>query len=94
MAAIAEREDGVLVEILVTPRASRSRIEGPHGERIKVAVTAPPSEGAANTAVAELFAAALALRRGAVDVIRGHNSRRKTLRIAGVARARVEEAIE
>ena len=88
---IAETGGDVLVDILVAPRASRSRIGPVHGDRIKVAVTAPPVDGAANAAVTELFARALGLRRGDVEVIRGHGSRRKTLRLAGVPRARVEE---
>jgi len=82
--------DAVDVDVLVQPRASRPRIGPVHGDRIKVAVTAPPVDGAANQAVVELFAEALRRPRSAVEVVSGQASRRKTVRIRGVATAAVE----
>jgi uncharacterized protein len=93
MAAIEERADGLLVHILVTPRASRARIGAIHGDRLKVAVTAPPVDGAANAAVIELFASALGCRRGDVEVVQGPTSRRKTLRLANATRAALDEVL-
>ena len=55
-----------------------------HDGRLKIAVTAPPVDGEANAAVIELLAKPLGIARGAVEVIAGASSRRKTLRIAGV----------
>jgi uncharacterized protein (TIGR00251 family) len=81
------------VDILVQPRASRERIGPRHDGRIKVAVTAPPVDGEANTAVIELIADALSLSKHAVEVIAGQSSRRKTLRITGATLAQLEELI-
>jgi uncharacterized protein (TIGR00251 family) len=91
MIELREDSAGVSVDILVQPRASRARIGPIHGDRVKVAVTAPPVDGAANKAVIALFAKALGCARGDVEVIRGHSSRRKTVRIRGIGRAAIEE---
>lgn len=93
MPAIRSESDGVTIDILVQPRASRAKIGPMHDDRIKISVTAPPVEGAANQAVVELIARRLKRPRRAVVVIRGESSRRKTVRVSGVTLAAVEEAL-
>lgn len=93
MPAIRAEADGVCIDILVQPRASRAKIGPMHDGRIKIAVTAPPVEGAANKAVVDLLARRLKRPRRDVTVIRGVGSRRKTVRVAGVDPATVEEAL-
>lgn len=83
----------VLVDVLVQPRASRAKIGPIHGDRIKVAVTSPPVDGAANKAVCDLFAKQLKLARSDVEVVAGETSRRKRLRLRGVTPAQVQELL-
>lgn len=85
---------GVEIEVAVQPRASRTRILGEHGGRLKVALAAPPVEGEANRELVELLAGALGVRRAEVSILRGAAGRRKTVRIAGAAAAAVEAALE
>ena len=85
--------DGVAIDVLVTPRASRARFGPRHGDRIKLAVTAPPVDGEANAAVVELIAKALGVGRAAVAVTAGHSSRRKTVAVRGIDAARVTAAV-
>lgn len=80
----------LLLDVLVQPRASRLKIGPRHDGRLKVAVTAPPVDGAANVAVVEAIANALGVARGAVVVVTGASSRRKTLQITGVTAAQLE----
>jgi uncharacterized protein (TIGR00251 family) len=89
------REDatGITFDVLVQPRASRARIGPVHGDRLKIAVTAPPVDGEANAAVIELLARSLGVSRSAVDVVAGAASRRKTIHVAGVDRGRLEAAV-
>jgi uncharacterized protein len=89
------REDaaGVSIEILVTPRASRTALGPIHDGRLKLAVTAAPVDGGANAAVIDALAEAFGVPRGDVEVIRGASSRRKTVRIAGVTCALVEQVV-
>jgi len=87
---ITEHAGTVTIDILVQPRASRARIGPVHDGRLKVAVTSPPVDGEANAAVVELLAKTLGIARGAVEVVAGASSRRKTVRITGVTRAAIE----
>jgi len=87
---VKERDGSVTFDVLVQPRASRAKLGPVHDGRLKVAVTAPPVDGEANAAVIEVLAKALGVAKGAVEVIAGASSRRKTVRIAGVTRAAVE----
>ena len=87
---IKEQDGGVVIDVLVQPRASRAKVGPVHDGRIKVAVTAPPVDGEANAAVIELLAKQLGVARNAITVIAGASSRRKTVRIAGVARSQIE----
>lgn len=82
--------DVVLLDVLVAPRASRERVGPRHGDRLKVAVNAPPVDGEANAAVVALVARALGVPRSAVEVTAGETSRRKTLRITGASPAALE----
>jgi uncharacterized protein (TIGR00251 family) len=87
---VTEDRDGVRFDVLVAPRASRAKLGPVHDGRLKVAVTAPPVDGEANAAVIELIANALGVTRGAVSVVAGASSRRKTIRVIGVAREVIE----
>jgi uncharacterized protein (TIGR00251 family) len=80
----------VTFDVLVQPRASRAKIGPRHDGRIKIAVTAPPVDGEANSAVIELVAEALGVPKRAVEVIAGATSRRKTLRVTGATAAQLE----
>ena len=86
---VVEADGAVTFDVLVQPRASRARVGPVHDGRLKLAVTAPPVDGEANAAVIELVARALGVARGAVAVVTGASSRRKTLRVAGVTAAQV-----
>ena len=92
MPPLAVREDasGVCFDVLVTPRASRDRVGPVVGDRLKVAVTAPPVEGEANAAVIASLARALGVPRARVTILRGDGSRRKTVRVDGITRAQLE----
>lgn len=74
---------GLSLEVLVQPRASRTRVLGEHGGRLKIALAAPPVEGEANRALVEFLAEALGVRQGDVSLLRGEGGRRKTVRVAG-----------
>ncbi|HLK91594.1 MAG TPA: DUF167 domain-containing protein [Polyangia bacterium] len=71
------------LDILVVTRASRTAVGPMVGDRLRVAVTAPPVDGAANAAVVEALAEAYGVRRADVAIVRGERGRRKTVRIAG-----------
>jgi uncharacterized protein (TIGR00251 family) len=90
---LREAPGGVVLEVLVQPRASRTRVVGVHDGRLKVQLAAPPVDGEANAALVEFLAEALSARRSDVSIERGDTGRRKTVRVSGVAAAAVRAAL-
>lgn len=86
-AFLKAREDGVLLAVKLQPRASKNEIVGAIGNELKVKVTAPPVESAANEALAQLLARALDCPPGAVQLVHGHTSRHKQVFVRGVSPA-------
>jgi uncharacterized protein len=82
------------VQVRVAPRASRSRIAGVMGERLKIQVTAPPVEGQANLEVARLLAKSAGLPARNATVSAGAASRSKTIRLACDDPASVADRLE
>ena len=75
---------GAVLEVLVQPRASRTRAVGEHDGRLKVQLAAPPVDGEANAALVSFLADALGVRKADVAIVRGETGRRKTVQVAGV----------
>ena len=90
---LREVPDAVVLEVLVQPRASRTRPVGEHGGRLKIQLAAPPVDGEANRALVEFLADTLGVRKGDVSIERGETGRRKTIRVAGVDAAAVRAAL-
>ncbi|MBL9134263.1 MAG: DUF167 domain-containing protein [Verrucomicrobiales bacterium] len=86
--------NGTLVRLKVQPRASRNEVGPPNGEELKIRVTAPPVDSAANQAVCELLADTLGCRRGAVQLVRGASSRHKNVEINGLIPDEVLKRLE
>ncbi len=84
---LREEAGGVALEVLVQPRASRTRVVGEHDGRLKVQLAAPPVDGEANQALVAFLADALGVRKGDVTIQRGESGRRKTVRVAGASSA-------
>ena len=81
---IRESADGLLLDIKAVPGARQDQIVGPLGRRLKVRVSAPPEDGKANKAICSLIAEAAGVKPSRVEVVSGHASPIKTLRIIGV----------
>lgn len=71
-----------VLDVLVQPRAARTELAGLHDGRLKLRLTAPLVDGAANAALVAFLADRLGLPRGAIDVASGQTGRRKSIRIA------------
>jgi uncharacterized protein len=81
---INEKDGAVTVDIAVKPRSSREGVGPIQGDRLCVAVNAPPVDGKANEAVVRVLAETFRVPRSAVTIVRGETGRKKTVRIAGV----------
>lgn len=84
---------GVLLPVRVQPRASRNQVVGADGEALKVRLTAPPVDGAANQALVKFLAKALGVSKGRLSLVSGQKSRHKLLRVEGLDPSQVAERL-
>jgi uncharacterized protein (TIGR00251 family) len=75
--------NGIRLAVRLQPRASRNQVVGLMGDRLKVALTAPPVEGAANAACQAFLAELFKVSKGSVRLIQGDKSRDKLWEIEG-----------
>ena len=76
--------DGVLLSVKLQPRASANEIGDALGSELRIKVTAPPVDAAANEALVKLLAQQLDCPRNRVELVRGHTSRHKTIKLHGL----------
>jgi hypothetical protein len=81
----------VRFDVRVRPRASRSEIVGEYGDALKVRVSAPPVNGAANEALVDLLAKELGVARRDVRIVTGASSRTKTVEVAGANESAIHD---
>lgn len=86
---IHELAGHVLIDVVVSPRASRTRVLDVHDGRLKIQLAAPPVDGQANDALVRFIAAELEVARAQVEIVGGATSKRKTVRVSGVPAQRV-----
>jgi len=86
---IRESSDGVLLKVWVQPRASRNQISGLYGDCLKIKLTAPPVEGAANKECVTFLAKQLGVSRNSVRIESGQTGRKKIIRIEGTSKDRI-----
>jgi uncharacterized protein (TIGR00251 family) len=90
---LSARTGGVLLSVKLQPRAAVNEIGSPLGDELKIKVTAPPVDAAANEALVELLAEKLDCARNRVELIRGHTSRLKTIMLHGFKPADVYQKL-
>ena len=79
------------MSVKLQPRASATEIGELLGGELRIKVTAPPVDAAANEALIELLAEKLDCARNRIELIRGHKSRHKVLKLHGFT---PEEALQ
>jgi len=80
MEALEKRDEGAWLRVRVQPKASRNSIHVT-GDRVRIALTAPPVDGAANEALVDFVAKTLGVARRCVTLVQGEKSRDKVVRI-------------
>jgi uncharacterized protein len=93
MIAIREGKNEITFSVRVHPRAKKDAITGVIGDALKLALTSPPVDGKANEACIAFFAKFFAVPRSSVTIAAGQTSRNKILRVAGLSKARIQEAL-
>lgn len=83
MKAITKTKDGVLLDIEVSPKSDKFRISGYNEWRkaLEVKIKAVPQKGRANKELINEFSK---ITKSPVEILSGHKSHHKTLKIYGL----------
>jgi uncharacterized protein (TIGR00251 family) len=84
-AFLRAESDGVMLSVKLQPRASTNEIGEPLGSELRIKVTAPPVDSAANEALIRLLAQTLDCPRNRIELVRGKTSRHKVLKLHGIS---------
>ena len=84
---------GTLLSLHVQPRSSRNQIVGLFGDSLKVKLTSPPVDGAANKCCTEYLAKLLGLAKSQVQLVAGQKARQKRFLLCGLTPSDVEAII-
>jgi uncharacterized protein len=80
---------GVGLSIKVQVRAKKTALIGQHAGMLKIALKAPPVDGAANEELIRFLSQEFGCARSKIEIIKGELSREKVVRIYGVTVAQV-----
>ena len=78
---IQEKPDGLVFKIRVQPRSSRNQVVGVYGDALKINLTAPPVDNAANKACGVFLASLLSVAKSSVEILSGHTGRNKQVMV-------------
>jgi hypothetical protein len=83
-AYLSVQPDSTILALKIQTRASRNAIAGPIGNELRVTLTAPPVDNAANDELVRFLAEQLKCSRSQIEITRGRTSRHKLVRVVGV----------
>ena len=90
---IKEDKDGLTIAVRVVPRSSRSEIVGEIEGAVKVRLSSPPVDGAANAELIRLISKKLGVAKSAVSIVSGETSKTKRLRVIGVSAQKLQDVL-
>ena len=77
-------KSGIQFSAAIQPRASRNQILGIHNHCLKIKLTSPPVDGAANQACIKFLAKAFGISPSRIAIVKGETSRNKTIQFEGM----------
>jgi uncharacterized protein (TIGR00251 family) len=86
-------EQSATLSVRIQPRASNNDVTVMEDGKLKIRLTAPPVDGAANEALVKFLADKLDLSRSQVEIVSGHTGREKIIRITGMAESDVRRVL-
>jgi len=90
---INETKEGIVFNVRVIPRSSKSAIVGIQGDALKLRITAPPVEGKANEECIRFLSGLFGVARKQIVITGGASSKNKRIAIMGIAKSDIESVI-
>lgn len=76
-----ETKDGVILNLKISPNASKNEIIKTDDGLLKIKITAQPVDGKANKALIEFLSKSLKVPKTSIEILKGHTGKEKTLLI-------------
>lgn len=89
----ADLNDSITFTIRVVPRASKSEIVGEVDGSLKVRISAPPVDGAANEEVIKVLAQVFGVAKSNVSIVSGKTSKTKRVRVVGATPEQLRQLV-
>jgi hypothetical protein len=86
--------DGIVLNLHIQPRASKNEVCGAQGDALKIRLTSPPVDGAANKLCREFLADLFQVPKSAVEIISGETSRHKRVKITAGDTDRLQQIVD
>ena len=93
MGAIASHARGATIALQVQPRGTKTEIIDSTENYVRMRVTAPPVEGAANAAIVTWLSKQLKVPKMRVEILSGNSGRRKVVLVTDVTVKELETAL-
>lgn len=93
MIEVKETADGVTFAVRVLPRSSRNEIVGEAEGVLKIKLTAPPVEGAANKALVEFLSSKFKVAKSRISIVTGQSGRSKVVAVEGINKTELLSSI-
>ena len=87
-------KNGIRFSAIIQPRSSKNEVTGIFHNALKIRLTAPPVDGAANKACIRFFSELLGVSPSEISIIQGFSSRNKTIEIIGLTEKQFREILK
>ncbi len=85
--------EAATLSVRIQPRASRNEVVRMEGGGIKIRLSAPPVDGAANEALVKFLADEFGVAKSQVEIVSGHTSKNKIVRVEGISQDAAEQLL-
>jgi len=90
---LLEENGAVTFPVRLIPRSSKSEVVGEHDGALKIRISAPPVDGAANGELIRVLAKHFGVAKSSVEIVAGHTSKTKRIRINSVTAEKARKLI-
>ena len=87
-------KNGIRFSAIIQPRSSKNEVTGIFHNALKIRLTAPPVDGAANKACIRFFSKLLGVSPSEISIIQGFSSRNKSIEIISVTEKQFREILK
>ncbi len=93
MSSPKSKGSAATLSVRIQPRASKNGIVLMEDGGLKIRLTAPPVDGAANEALVRFLADTLSVPKAQVGILSGHTAKNKIVRIEGISQEEAEQML-